>query len=134
MWLLLAFQFSTPTVLPFLPPHESCLQLRSSKFFFFNLIIPSISAPQISCFIFGSSSSISLFLFIFLFILFSLQIHARISDRKIKFHRRLTVGLTYGLNGFSGQTSVQLVLSYFLYTRFSCIKNRFYEQFTVNSI
>ena len=130
----LALQFSTPTVLP---SSSSSSWVTSAtaliKFFFF--LIPSCHQSVLLKFFASSSDLLHQFLSFFLLLFFfSLQIHARISNRKIKFHQRLTIGPAYGLNNFSSQTSVQVVLSYFLYSRFSCIKNYFDERFTVNLV
>ena len=111
------------------PLSSSRLQLISSSSFssFLNLTIPSVLL------IFFASFSDLLHHFLFLLFFFSLQIHARISDRKANFFRN-TVEPAYDLNGFSGQTSIQAVLSYCLHVRFLYIKNRFHERFTVNLV
>ena len=111
------------------PLSFSRLQLILSSSFssFLNLTIPSMLL------IFFASFSDLLHHFLFLLFFFSLQIHARILDRKANFFKN-TVEPAYDLNGFSGQTSVQAVLSYCLHVRFLYIKNRFYERFTVNLV
>ena len=78
---------------PLLPRHELHLQLRSSNFF----LISSCHQSVLLKFLASSSDLLHQFLSFFLF---SLQIHARISDWKIKFHRRLMVGPADSLNDF----------------------------------
>ena len=130
---------SSPVQYPYSPPLFFLLLMShvcncAHQIFFF-FLISSCHQSVLLKFFASSSDLLHQFLSFFLLLFFfSLQIHARISNRKIKFHQRLTIGPAYGLNNFSSQTSVQVVLSYFLYSRFSCIKNYFDERFTVNLV
>ena len=101
-------------------------------FFFF--LISSCHKSVLPKFLALSSDLLYHFLSFFLFLSFFT------SDPCQNFRSENQISLmSYGWTGlrferFSGQTSVQAVLSYFLYTRFLCIKNRFDERFTVNPV